>query len=226
MPPPEDDRRLAPIPQVLARDIPRAGQLELARFRQDREDTLISFLVRFFLGVVSAATMIALLPSGVGAYALFLLLSSIFLGGAGVKFLKLAGGKKSWAALPDGANETTAQLEDALTKAVREWNGSAAAWNEKLELLDLDVELWDIRSREPSRHEDGWSPESHAVEMDILLARGRALTAEREALMGRHLKIRRAIAALNASVRRDEGVIRTLDQDRIAQESQDDPEDD
>lgn len=203
MPPPDDGFSLKPIEPMRAGEVPRAGSRELTQFKHRRDEVKSSLSMWTALTAITAAIALSLATDGFLFYGLFLLLSLVF-GSAGIRtFLRLAG-IKSWRALPDGATETTALLEDGLTKSIRAWNAEVDHWNKKLAAIEADVEAWRLTSEDPGRREEGWSEASHAMESEALLARGKALMLERRALAARRAKIRRAIGRLDAAVRKAE----------------------
>jgi len=202
MPRPEDDLALRPIDPIGAAEVPKAGQREMTLFKDGQENAKASLTLWGVLTAVATALTVVLAPEGYLAYGLFLSLAMAFGSTAAVKFWKLSRAKP-WRSLPDGATETTALLEDALCKSIRQWNGEAARWNGKLAALDADVLAW-RRTSEDRGREDGWSEASHAMEGEALLARGRALMLEKHGLIARRRRIRRAIGQLGSAVRRGE----------------------
>lgn len=201
MPPSEQDRVLKPIEFLRADEVPGAGHRELVNYERSRhrikEICFTSVLAAAVCGLVAA-----LVSGAVSVFGLYMLLATFFLGTAGYKFWQLVAGPKSWHALPEGANEATALLEDATAKSVREWNADVGRWNASLVQLDVDAALWRMRCEDPSARPDGWSEESQVWEGGALLARGQALVLGRKRLHARRRMIERAIGTLRSRLRR------------------------
>lgn len=184
-------------------DVPRAGLQELTEFRQRRDGARSSLTMWSALTAITAAITAAAFPEGILAWGFFLMLTIFFGSISASQFWLLASRRKSWKVLPEGASETTALLEDGLTKSIREWNGDVERWNRKLASLDQDCGLWRRKSEDHGR-EDGWSHASHALESETLMARGKALMLERQDLHVRRRRIRRAIRLLGDTIRKAE----------------------
>jgi hypothetical protein len=197
MKPPDDDHAAAPLMFLKVNEVPRAGHRELVDYTRKRkeikETCILSMIGAAFCGLVAAAGA----AEGAVIYGFFLLLTTFFLGVAGNKLLQLVAGPKTLHALPEGTNEATALLEDATTKAIREWNWAVEAWSKEIVQLDVDAALWKLRREDPTTRPDGWSEESHVWDGAALLARGKAMALKRKRLRARRRMIRHAINALH-----------------------------
>ena len=200
--PSNDDRSvLVPLRPMAVSEVPRAGLQELTEFKGRRVGLKTSFLLWTVFAGVSALISAYLADLGPIAYGAFLLMALVCIGFAGRRYVQMAAGQKSWQALPEGASETTAQLEDATAKSIRGWNEDVGQWNKTLMLLEVDAARWRRRSEDPSSRPEGWSQEAHAMDGDTLLACGQTLVIERKGLEARRRKIERTIRLLDARMR-------------------------
>lgn len=197
VPPPKEELGLAPISALSVAEVPRAGQQELVEFKNDRGRILASLTMWCGLTLIAAAVTAALLPEGFFAYGLFLL-TSIAFGAVGARRFWQLSGKKAWKALPEGASEDTAQLEDAAAESVRVWNREAKRWNTDLAALNAEIAAWRKRGEDPKARDEEWCEETHAMERDTLMTKGLELTIRRKNLFASRREIRRATRLLTA----------------------------
>lgn len=199
--PHHDTLSLAPLEMSSAGEVPEAGRQELIRHQQRRADARSSLWM--WLILTGSAVAAAALSEAFIVSCFFLMLASALGFVSLFQFWLLASGRKAWQALPEGATEKTALLEDALTKSLREWNERARRWNRKTATLQQDIRAWHGKAEDCGR-EDGWSEASHAIEGEALLMAGQALKLERDGLIARRAKLRRSVAKLRDAVRKAE----------------------
>lgn len=198
MTPPKDALGLRRIGH-LTTEIPRAGRHELALYQQERDAHRESFVLYSFVAVLMSSGALLMNCGALGVYLLYA--ASCFGLSSAVVLVRLAMSRGTWRALPEGASEAAASLEDALTKSLREWNVDVTIWNDSLAALDAEIIAWRSKLEDPACREDGWSEISHGLEGEALFTRGRNLVLERRRLYVRRQKIHHAILRLRDAMR-------------------------
>lgn len=99
-------------------------------------------------------------------------------------------------ALPPGSDVRTAQLEDGLQKATREWNLLAFTWNRRRQTLRTEFTDWQVLRDLPETRDLEWDADGLRIRGEAMLDALRTLATERALLLDRRRDIARWIGRL------------------------------
>lgn len=198
------ERVLDPLATFPFGGVPSAGASELETYRQRVRTHRENILVFGSVGILGAGCAWLLSAWATLIPTAFIVLFAAIGAAGGLlsarSFLALATGQRLYQALPEGTTESTALLEDALHKRIREWNEEAKAWNAERARWFDEVWAWRRAHENAEARDIEWSEEASEMRRLSLEAALDGLHAERRALAHRRRGIERLLHELGTSL--------------------------